>query len=472
MYIFTGHRIENVMARSIGTVPLYMWDTEYSTRGVVLDFHWNLSSPLTLCFLLAMGSMACATSVPPRYYMASAKLEQHSQVDPNLTIQKLDPAAGSALGPGKATIAFVPPQWCIQGTPDDSEKRLFSRAQCLSLIEMLENRARSEGYTVVDSKKLHIDPPSVAKQERIDALFIIDDLVIHSSKKTDVKEFQFAIQSSLAKRTDANIAQEHASAIKNRCTTAFREYHKSNQPFADTITGVTLSMKMVSVKDMSSKWYFNDTITTAHETSFHPELYYLSPGKKERPIGRLIAGTVLTSLGIAAVAVGKRMNDHGESFVKRNAGFGLAWASVIPFGVGLPLAALGLVKTVKPPEYQQPINVLCVGAPMDRNPFLNTDDPSSNLLIAEKHQQINVPLSDHFIQALGTLQLERVQVALPTLIPAKPETEATPTTQVSPTKSSPYTSVKEAVITEKKPANGSLKPATQDGIDTQQGGDR
>ena len=442
----------------------------YANRGVVLDFHLR-----NLVFLIALNlilSIGCTTNVPPRYYMATAKLEQHSQVDPKLDTQKLDQAAGNLLSYGKAVIAFVPPQWCIQGTPDDSEKRLFSRSQCLSLIEVLENKTRESGYTVVNSKKFHIDPRSVAKQEKVDVLFIIDDLTIHSTKKTDVKDPQFAIQSSLAERSNANIVKEHLSAITNRCTTSFRAYHKSSRPFSDTITGVTLSMKMVSGKDMSSKWYFSDTITLPHDASSNPELYYLSAGKKEQAIGRLIAGTLLTGLGITAVVVGKRMNDHGESFVKRNAGFGLAWASVVPFGVGLPLGVIGLVKTVKPPEYQQPIDVLCVGEPMDRNPFLNSDTSSNQTRSNEKLRQINLPLSDHFLRALATLQSERVQIAPPPVEPIEPQalpaTDAT--TQVSPAEISPSALVKEAiVIEEKSPNESSENPKAQETPEGQRG---
>ena len=393
--------------------------------------------------------------MPPRYYVASAQLEQHSNVTEKSDIQKLDGIAGNLLKSGKAVIAFVAPEWCIKGNPDDSEKRLFSRAQCITLIESLENRAREVGYTVIDSKKFQIDPEEVSKQENLDALFYIDDLVIHSSKKTDVKKTQFAIQTSLSSRMPADIANEHLVAINNRCRTAFRAYHKSSRPFEDTVTGATLSMKMVSVTNMRSTWYYNDTINLEGEGAAHTELFYLSAGKKDQAIGKLIVGTLLTGLGITAVVVGQQMNKHGESFVKRNAGFGLAWASIIPFGVGLPLGSVGLINTISPPVYQPPIDVLCVGEPMDRNPFLNSSDSSGDTAMGgERAKRISTSLTDRLFKALNTLQADRVAgVAPPTSV--SPTDSSAPTVNdsqisVSPSNLSPPALEKAVIVIEEK----------------------
>jgi hypothetical protein len=194
------------------------------------------------------------------------------------------------------------------------------------------------------------------------------------------------------------------------------------------MTGATLSLKMISVEDGSAQWFYRHSVENeAVGDTQTVDYYYHSEGTKITKGDKIAWGLAVTSIGVASAVIGARLNEHGDSFAKRNIGFGLAWASILPLTVGTTLTIIGIAAQAKKPVYETPDKVLCARPPVTENPFeaqharFDADAPEENAddtygpsqqfgpsSPQKKHLVVDA-LADHFIAEVTRLSEDRTR---------------------------------------------------------------
>jgi hypothetical protein len=403
----------------------------------------------SIIFLAMTGILVgCAPrEIPPRYFVATSIMERTSAVPPEDDVRKVVPWAGSLLKSGKATVAFLPPDWCTFEKDAENRRVEMEKKVCLTLAAALENRAAENGYRVVDWRRLKTDPYGVAKQEQIDALFVIDELSVQtpSADHFSVTHIDFTEQVFAERRAPVEIGNQ--KSVTARCMGAEKARQRRNAD-QTMVTGASLSLKMVSATDGTTMWFYRHG--SSRKSSLNKttaDYYYLSEGSKKTKKDKLAWGIVAASLGIAAAVAGAHLNDHGTSLAQRNIGFGLAWASVVPLTAGIAMTTVGLVSVLKRPVYESPDDVICARPPFFDNPLasqsadenrtdqgmgdLENKEPESPEIaqtdVSPSRSMIVDEIADHFFAAMQQLSLDRAVAPPPP--PAPPplqETAASP----------------------------------------------
>ncbi len=315
----------------------------------------------------------CGTEMSPRYYAATGAMVLKPDTPPPAdVVERTMPDAGALLHKGDLFIGFVPPPLCRNSASAGGGPSAGDDLRCQTLMAALETTAGDRGYRVLNWVQLLGDPYRTAADRNVDLLFVVEELAVHrqSGGKYEISDIKFAELKDADTKEPYRMA--NALAVGARCKSEFSELNKPTKAEESRVLGVTITLKMVSVRDGVSQWFYRHS--AAHETKEIPEkkeadLFYISRGQKKRGISKIVVGTVFTGIGIATAVVGSRLNRYGTSFSTRNAGVGLAWASILPFAIALPITTVGIYREAKPAEYEPPEKVVCRSEPLSGNPF-------------------------------------------------------------------------------------------------------
>ncbi len=358
-----------------------------------------ISSIVAFTFLNGCG----AKEIPPRFYVASVTLSDAAAEPLPDENRGAVPQGARPGGSPRVSVAFVPPSWCA-GEDGSSRNSIWELKACVSTVAALERRASEAGYRVVDWRLVMRNPTEAAVREHLDALFLIENIEMKKASSEDaaVSKIEYAEQVSGDKRVPA--ALENLKMVNARCDGAMR-VRQRRRANSDELLALSLSLKMVSVKGGDAEWFYQHGVRREGEVSDDvQDYYYLSEGTKTTKRGKLAWGLTALAAGTAAVVAGVRLNEDGTSFATRNLGFGLAWASVLPFAVGLTLTTVGIVAEAKKPVYQPPDDVLCARPPFVENPLLldasSTDGPPQPPLPPASDRMLMDRLADDFIESL------------------------------------------------------------------------
>ena len=345
-------------------------------------------------------------------------------------VRKASPLAGNLLRSGRATAAFIAPPWCDASGGERSDMR---QRACLALVGDLERKAAVAGYRIVDRRRLQPNLYEAAAREGVDVLFIIDELSVRTAatEQLDVSRFDFSEQTSASTRSPVNL--QNPSIVNARCEAALKA-RKRRTTIQDDVTGIAMSVKMVSVSDGAAAWFYRRGVRDEGAGEIDSNaFYYLSEGTKKTKPKKLVGGILSLSIGIATVASGTYMNQNGTSFVSRNLGAGLAWASIIPLTVGAILSTVGIVAQAKPPVYQSADEVLCAKPPYTENPFGGGSASADQSALSgppapigpsqRGDTEVTARLVDDFFSALNTLSRDRTSSPMPTTATRVPEPE-------------------------------------------------
>ena len=398
---------------------------------------------LHLALSMTAALIGCSRQLPPKYFVTSTTIERTSEKPKENLIEKVAPTAGNLLEGGKATIAFLPPNWCEGGETDAKRHSETERNICLSFVSDMEKRAAVHGFTVVDWRLFKQNPHEEAKRQQLDALFIIEDLQVKdaSTDITQVREITFSNQVSKSRREP--LKPDNEASVRSRCRAALAARERYRRK-TDDITNMTVAIKMVSPRDGTAKWFYRHSVDDDNRpTKTTIDDYYLSEGSKKTKVGRLVSGVLFSSIGISGIVAGSQLNKNGDSFARRNIGFGVAWLSTLPLTVGLILTTVGIVAQAKPPVYQPPDTVICAREPLEENPMQGTapekapvdEGPVRQAPLKETTEPETTPqepetppqvetLAKHLFGEITALSLDRTFEPVPTPSDALP-TDAT-----------------------------------------------
>src|SRR5262249_10327412 len=142
------------------------------------------------------------------------------------------------------TIAFYPPDTCLNTTPTDSQQDKVLRARCGVLLSKLERDAERAGYEVVSWVNLRGNqrPIDYARDAKVDVLFEINELSPQRIKASESKR-----NLAFFERDDNGVDRDLAvsTVVGQRC------HDWAKQSDKDLIAGLksTLDIKTVSVAD-------------------------------------------------------------------------------------------------------------------------------------------------------------------------------------------------------------------------------
>jgi hypothetical protein len=189
------------------------------------------------------------------------------------------------------TVAFYPPDACLNTTSAETQQDKVLRARCGVLLSKLERDAERAGYEVVSWVNLRGNqrPIDYARDAKVDVLFEINELSPQRIKASESKR-----KLAFFDRDDNGVDHDLAvsSVVGRRCY----EWAKQSK---DEIVGLksTLDIKTVSVADGRARWHYRRTVsTTADEQS--PKVRFVGASQSNK------AGQTLLGSGLGLILVG------------------------------------------------------------------------------------------------------------------------------------------------------------------------
>jgi hypothetical protein len=394
--------------------------------------------------LIAVTALGCSTVQPPRYYAATATMIPVEEPSPPTdTFQKTVQNAGEILHKDGLFVGFVPPAPCRAGTASPGTIAAIHESQCQLLMTALEKAASDRGYRVLNWNQLQGDPYRAASEKNVDLLFVMEELSIRtpSSEPYEIAAVRFSELKSDSYREPYHM--RNSLAVEARCKAEFA--HQTRKMKSDTgeVTGMTMSVKLVSAQDGVSQWSYRHSVDREKKAALEKtekDLYYAAQGHKTRGVGKIVMAGVFAGIGIASAVVGARLYEGGTSLVIRNVGVGLSWFTILPFAIAIPVGSVGIYHEAKAPVYDAPEDIVCRNASIGINPLLSPDEAaadeadslsmkdettlaatsSSGGAFLQKNDSYLVDeLVTHFYTALNTLSREYVPPSEPPPDPSK-----------------------------------------------------
>ncbi len=321
---------------------------------------------IEIVMLTAMLGCA-APQIGSKFYLSTGTIEKTQVILPEANQKSFVKYPGADLKNKSARITFFPSTTCRK----ESASKVL-KSECQLMIAMLERTAAARGYEVVSWSILGDNPweKQAEEQEKLDAVFVVDEVNLHWSLADDYKIGKLAVGEQTSATEKSAITLDDPSGTQKRCY----DFYNRRYPVTDIAAQIeyaSVSIHMASADRGFKLWEFQDREMNNNvplPSSAHVH-YFESKGSKKKGIGGIVAGGVLTAIGIGALATGIVFNQNGNTLTERNVGAGLAWGSSIFFGIGLPIGLVGIVRETRDPVYPKAEQVLCVDSHETYGPF-------------------------------------------------------------------------------------------------------
>lgn len=201
------------------------------------------------------------------------------------------------------TVAFYPPDYCINVDKDDVARSKTLRANCGVLLSSLERAAEKAGYEVVSWQNLRGTqrPIDYAREAKVDVLFEINEFdfgPVDDSKLT--RSMSFAKYPEGGDTKPFNPPQ----SVADRCAVFAANRRK---PITVAKVG-TVDIKTVSVIDGRNRWRYRKSLTKPRAVEYERVAFGSVP--KPNPGG--VALGVIGALGLG-VGLGLFLGDYTTS---------------------------------------------------------------------------------------------------------------------------------------------------------------
>jgi hypothetical protein len=190
------------------------------------------------------------------------------------------------------TIAFFPPDSCINSTSAETQQDKVVRARCGVLLSRLERDAERAGYEVVSWVNLRGNqrPIDYAREAKVDVLFEINELSPQRIRASESKR-----KLAFFDRDDSGV--DHDLAVSGVVGRRCYEWAKHSK---DEIVGLnsTLDIKTVSVADGRARWHYRRTVSTSADEQ-SPKVRFVGASQPNK-VGQTLLGS---GLGLILVGV-------------------------------------------------------------------------------------------------------------------------------------------------------------------------
>lgn len=241
----------------------------------------------------------------------------------------------------------------------------YIQVDCGVLMSALEMAAATEGYSVVDWNQLK-GPPSPrqhAIDQKVDVLFVVDELSVNARRPDQYSTITFSQQISPQER--APVSLPDVTLVGDRCK------QQLTAPGGNSaIESATLALKMVSVVDGHAQWFYRRTVVPREQPPVTRDLFFSAAPVKKSGRGLIIAGAVLTAVGATALGLGISMVKDSSP----GSGIQITGDILAPVGGAAILSSIivtvvGSVRETRDPVYSLPEEVLCVGRGSTTSPL-------------------------------------------------------------------------------------------------------
>jgi hypothetical protein len=184
------------------------------------------------------------------------------------------------------TVAFYPPDACLNTTATETQQDKVLRARCGVLLSKLERDAERAGFEVVSWVNLRGNqrPIDYARDAKVDVLFEINELSPQRIKASEAKR-----NMAFFERDDHGMDHDLgvSSAVGQRCNEWARREGK------DEVAGLksTLDIKTVSVADGRARWHYRRTVSASAE-EHSPKVRFVG-ASQPNGVGRSLLGVGL-----------------------------------------------------------------------------------------------------------------------------------------------------------------------------------
>lgn len=312
---------------------------------------------------------ACA-SVPKVNYVASFELDSASSMERDDVVETLHDSAASRLRQPGATVAFLPPDSCLdtEATPSTATQvNEYIEMRCGVLMSELERLAALSGFEVVSWQRLKhrtelSDTWGAMESLDIDVIFEVDELATNSNDRDrhQVSNISFFEESASGRQP---VEVEDVKGVANRC---MARYGASIMP-EDMVPSATLAVKMVGVDDGRALWYYRRTVSERERTTAASDydLYFNAPLEGGHGVGVLrTVGWIAPGVGATVALVGAIDGEPAPILVG---------ASIAGLGVASLIAAESRVQRVPRVE---PGEVVCKARPLGTRSTVEKDEVS------------------------------------------------------------------------------------------------
>jgi len=256
------------------------------------------------------------------------------------------------------TVAFFPPDTCLNTTPTETQQDKVLRARCGVLLSKLERDAERAGYEVVSWVNLRGNqrPIDYAREAKVDVLFEINELSPQRIKASESKR-----NLAFFERNDSGVDNDLAvsAAVGQRC------HAWAKQGDRDKVAGLksTLDIKTVSVADGRARWHYRRTVSGSVDEQ-SPKVRFVGTSKPNK-IGQTLLGAglalVLTGVVFALVDEATAGMTNPDTGMPNGKTFGDYPYYAVIAGGGVGVAGLGVI-VVTGQAKPSPDDVLCLDA--------------------------------------------------------------------------------------------------------------
>lgn len=340
------------------------------------------------------------------------------------------------------TVAFYPPDTCLNTTPTETQQDKVLRARCGVLLSKLERDAERAGYEVVSWVNLRGNqrPIDYARDAKVDVLFEINELSPQRIKASESKrKLAFFERSDNGMDNDLDVS----TAVGQRCHAWAKQGDK------DKVAGLqsTLDIKTVSVADGRARWHYRRTVSSSIDEQ-SPKVRFVGANQPNK-IGQTLLGTaaalIITGAVFALVDEATAGMTNPDTGMPNGKTFGdYPYYAVIAGGI-VGVAGLG-VTVVTGQAKPSPEDVLCLdshlvadgtiegalapapGPTASHHTFNETTAASADEALTALIDKLAVDRVSEFVAILTELRAKRPPPSPPAAAPpATTDPPATPT---------------------------------------------
>jgi hypothetical protein len=261
------------------------------------------------------------------------------------------------------TVAFYPPDTCLNATPTETQQDKVLRARCGVLLSKLERDAERAGYEVVSWVNLRGNqrPIDYARDAKVDVLFEINEL---SPQRINASETKRKLAFFERSDNGSDLDLEVSTVVGERCHAWAKQSDK------DKVAGLksTLDIKTVSVADGRARWHYRKTVSASADDQ-SPKVRFVGTSKPNK-IGQTLLGAalglVVTGVVFALVDEAVSGMTNPETGMPNGKTFGdYPYYAVVAGGI-LGVAGLGVIVATGQSK-PSPEDVLCLDSHLGAN---------------------------------------------------------------------------------------------------------
>lgn len=202
------------------------------------------------------------------------------------------------------TVAFFPPDVCLNITADVDQKRIQElRASCGVLLSTLERAAERAGYEVLSWQNLRGGkrPIEYAREANVDVLFEINQFELGTLDDSQVERSM----SFFVRDTDGHDAPLQVSTgLAQTCA----GYAKQSERVEGAADIGTIDIKTVSVSDGRARWRYRKTLSESRGKTYPQHMF--TAAHRPHP-GEVALGTsgILLALGGGGLLLGEQLSE-------------------------------------------------------------------------------------------------------------------------------------------------------------------